>query len=76
MIRENILKILKKSGAMHGYDIHKLYIKQFGKVTRESVYYNLRKGVELGEFEQEVRKESGNYSWGDSVNKKYYKLAL
>lgn len=60
---------------MYGYQIHKFYNELFPPCTRENVYYNLRKGVKLGEFKlAEVRQEKGDYSWGTVVEKKYYVL--
>src|SRR3989338_9240053 len=73
-IRQNIIEILKVTGPLYGYKIHKFYNEMFPACTRENVYYNLRKGVKIGEFELEVRKEEGNYSWGNVVEKKYYRL--
>jgi len=68
----NILAVVKKA---YGYQLHKLYTSIFGDTTRENVYYHLRKGVSLGEFKQtEVIQEHGAYSWGTTVEKKYYEL--
>ena len=75
VIRQNMIEILAVKGPMYGYDLHKAYKHIFPPVTRESIYYHLKKGVILGEFEVEsVRKEEGDYSWGRSVEKTYYKL--
>lgn len=39
------------------------------------MYYNLHKGVQLGVFKvKNIKKESGQFSWGDSVEKIYYEL--
>ena len=47
----------------------------FPVVTLRLIYYHLRKGTELGEFEvAEVKKTKGNYSWGPEAEKIYYKL--
>jgi len=74
-IRQNIVEILSVTGPLYGYRIHKFYNELFPPCTRENVYYNLRKGVSLGEFELvEVRQEKGEYSWGDIVEKKYYRI--
>ena len=74
-IRKNLIEILAVKGTDYGYALHKYYSKIFGPCTREVVYYHLRKGVSLGEFElAEVRREEGDYSWGRIVEKKYYKL--
>ena len=75
IIRENIAEILAVSGPAYGYQIHRWYCELFAPCTRENIYYNLRKGVSLKEFELvEVRQEKGDYSWGAIVEKKYYKL--
>ena len=74
-IRQNIIELLAVMGRGYGYEIHKIYVQIFPSCTREVVYYHLRKGVKLGEFEvEEVRQEAGEYSWGTTVQKTYYKL--
>jgi len=74
-IRQNIVEILyfKKEG--YGYDIYKAYIAIFPKVTMRSIYYHLKKGVNLQEFKiSKVEKEKGDYSWGGEAEKIYYGL--
>ena len=74
-IRPNIVEMLAVTGAEYGYKIHRFYNELFLACTRENIYYNLRKGVKLGEFElAEVKQEEGNYSWGNVVEKKYYRI--
>jgi hypothetical protein len=74
-IRQNIVEILFFLGKGYGYDIYKTYLGLFPRVTLRSIYYHLRKGLELGEFEVErIEKEKGNYSWGETAEKIYYKL--
>lgn len=74
-IRQGIIEILHHLGKGYGYQIHKIYTEIYGQVTREVVYYHLRKGVELGEFEVErIAAEPGAYSWGKTVEKIYYRL--
>ena len=74
-VRQNIVEILAVIGSGYGYQIHKYYNELFPPCTRENVYYNLRKGVALGEFELvEIRQEKGAFSWGAVVEKKIYKL--
>ncbi|PIN76183.1 hypothetical protein COV18_00615 [Candidatus Woesearchaeota archaeon CG10_big_fil_rev_8_21_14_0_10_37_12] len=74
-IRQNIIEILNVIGKAYGYLIHKYYSELFPACTRENIYYNLRKGVQLEEFELvEVKEEAGEYSWGSVVEKKYYVL--
>ena len=74
-IRQNMIEILAVVGRGYGYMIHKLYRQVFPPCTREVVYYHLKKGVALGEFEvEEVKQERGTYSWGTTVEKTYYRL--
>jgi hypothetical protein len=74
-IRQNIIDLLFVSGKMHGYDIYKHYLVLFPRCAQKSVYYNLKKGAALGEFEvEEIKEEKGDFSWGDSAKKVYYKL--
>jgi len=75
IVRQNIVEILGVLGRGYGYEIHKIYNDLFTPCTRENVYYHLRKGVKLGEFEVvEVRQEKGKFSWGTIAEKTYYKL--
>ena len=74
-IRQGIVEVLQHLGKGYGYQIHKIYVEIYGNVTREVVYYHLRKGIELGEFEVErISQEPGAYSWGKTVEKIYYRL--
>ena len=74
-IRQNIVEILYFLGKGYGYDIYKAYRDLFSPVTMRSIYYHLNKGVETEEFKvAEVKKEQGNYSWGNTVTKTYYSL--
>lgn len=74
-IRQNIIEILNVMGRGYGYEIHKKYVQIYPSCTREVVYYHLRKGVTLGEFEVDsVLQEKGDYSWGSTVEKTYYRL--
>ena len=74
-IRQNIIEILYFLKEGYGYDIYKIYINVFPKVTMRSVYYHLKKGVELGEFKvKRIKAEKGEYSWGGEAEKTYYCL--
>ena len=74
-IRQNIVDLLYILGNGYGYDIYKLYCEIFPKCTSKSIYYHLKKGTELGEFEvHSIRQEQGEYSWGQAAEKIYYKL--
>lgn len=74
-IRQNIVEILFFMKQGYGYEIYKAYIAIFPKVTMRSIYYHLKKGVDLGEFKvDKVEKEKGDYSWGGEAEKIYYAL--
>ncbi len=74
-IRQNVIEILAVIGKGYGYQISKLYQQIFPHCTKESVYYHLKKGVELNEISvHEVKQESGKFSWGSVVTKTYYSL--
>jgi len=74
-IRQNIVDILAVKGKGYGYEIFKIYLSIFPKCTREVIYYHLKKGVDLGEFQiEQVKTESGEYSWGRVAEKTYYVL--
>lgn len=75
IIRQNIIEILYYFPKAHGYIISKIYNELFAPVTRRSIYYHLKKGVKLYEFEvNEIKEEVGEYSWGSVVEKIYYSL--
>lgn len=63
-------------GKGYGYEIYKAYKEIFPKATMRSIYYQLKKGVELGEIKVEkIQKEQGDYSWGAEAEKIYYALS-
>ena len=73
--RQNMVDILSVLKSATGYDLYKVYIKVFSKITLRTVYYNLHKGTLLDIFKVNVVKtEQGNYSWGPQAEKKYYEL--
>ncbi|KYK24822.1 hypothetical protein AYK26_02995 [Euryarchaeota archaeon SM23-78] len=74
-IRQNLIEILFFRGKAYGYDLYKDYCALFPPVTLRVIYYHLKKGVALKEFQLEtIKLEKGNYSWGGEAEKKYYKL--
>lgn len=76
IIRENITEIIYFMKKSYGYNIFKVYNNVFPKVTLRSIYYNLKKGVALGDFKiGKISSEKGNYSWGNEAEKIYYVLA-
>jgi hypothetical protein len=59
----------------YGYDIYKVYKEIFPSCTQKSIYYHLSKGVATGEFKiNEIKNETGDFSWGTTVEKIYYEL--
>ncbi len=74
-IRQNIVEILYFLKKGYGYGIYRHYKEIFPAVTMRVIYYHLKKGVDVGEFKiNQVIKEEGNFSWGNSVEKIYYEL--
>ena len=74
-IRDNIGKLLKEHGPSDGYSLYKRYIGNFPKVTMRSIYYHLKKGVELELFRiKEILKDRGSHSWGNYSEKIIYDI--
>lgn len=74
-IRQNLVELLFYVGKGYGYELHKLYCQIFPECTREVIYYHLKKGVSSEEFKlEQVKIETGNYSWGNTVRKLVYSL--
>jgi hypothetical protein len=74
-IRQNIIEILFYLGKGYGYEISKIYNEIFPQVTQRSIYYHLKKGTQTKEINiNKIKKESGDFSWGSSVEKIYYEL--
>jgi len=74
-IRQNMVEILYFMKEGYGYEIYKVYVAIFPKVTMRSIYYHLKKGISLGEFKvSKIEKEKGDYSWGGEAEKIYYGL--
>jgi len=74
-IRQNMIEILYHLKSAYGYQISKEYHKIFGSATRRVIYYHLKKGLSLEEFEiDRIEQEKGEFSWGNMAEKIYYKL--
>ncbi len=73
-IRDEILVILLKKGPLCGYEVYKEYVKRNGPVNIRSIYYNLKKGVELGLLECKENIKKGSFSWGDTAKIKIYSI--
>ena len=72
-IREKIASILSQVRFAYGYEIFKYYKKVFGEVSLRNIYYNLKKGLSLGEFIIiDIKREPGEYTWGKEVEHIYY----
>lgn len=75
LIRQHIVDILFYLGKAYGYEIYKHYIEIFPKATLRVMYYHLKKGVSLNEFELErIAQIQGEYSWGGTAEKLIYEL--
>jgi hypothetical protein len=75
VVRDRLIELLFVSGSITAYDAYKHYISIFGKTSQRNIYYQLQKGKDMNIFEVEEKDEKGNYSWGDSARKMYYKLS-
>ena len=74
-VRQNIIDILNFLKKGYGYEIYRIYIAIFPKITMRLIYYHLKQGVKLEELKVEkIEKEKGNYSWGSEAEKIYYSL--
>ena len=74
-IRQNLVEILNFRKKAYGYELYKDYCEMFPEVTLRVIYYHLKKGISLKEFELEsIKMEKGDYSWGGEAEKKYYRL--
>jgi hypothetical protein len=76
VIRDNIKTLLKEYGPSDGYSLYKVYIEKYPKVTMRSIYYHLKKGVELELFRiKEILKDRGSHSWGNYSEKIIYEIS-
>ena len=74
-IRQNMIEILSVLSEAYGYQIYKAYKEIYPTVTLRSMYYHLKKGKKLGEFEVvKVEKDQGSFWWGPSTERIIYKL--
>ncbi len=66
-------QIVDALGVSYGYEIYKVYEGAFSPIDLRSMYYHLRKGVDLGEFELVgVKEERGVFTWGALSMRRYY----
>jgi hypothetical protein len=74
-VRQNMVEILHSIGKGYGYEIYKIYLEHYPKITLRLIYYHLKKGLMTGEFVVDsTEKSKGEYSWGALAEKTYYKL--
>jgi hypothetical protein len=72
-VRQNIVEILYFYKRLHGYELSKIYMELYPKVTMRLIYYHLKKGLTTGEFKiYKVDKRSGKYSWGTTTENIIY----
>jgi hypothetical protein len=70
-----MIEVLSVLGEAYGYQIYKVYKEVFPQVTLRSMYYHLKKGKKLGEFEVvKIEKDQGSFSWGPSTERIIYRL--
>lgn len=75
LIRDRMQQIVDALGVSYGYEIFKVYEGAFSPIDLRSMYYHLRKGVDLDVFELVgVKEEKGAYTWGDYSMRRYYVL--
>jgi hypothetical protein len=73
-VRVRIGKILSVAKKAYGYEIYRIYTTVYGDVLLRTIYYNLKKGVELGDFEAaNLMNVPGNFTWGFESNRVYYR---
>lgn len=74
-VRNRMQMIVDALGVTYGYEIHKAYEEIFEPIELRSMYYHLKKGVQLNDFEEiGVEKVKGPFTWGDVSIRKYYIL--
>ena len=74
IVRQNIIELLFIKGKGYGYQIHKWYLENFPVVSQRVIYYHLKKGVVTNEFQVETVNTKGDFSWGSSSERNYFKL--
>ncbi|MCA9477792.1 MAG: hypothetical protein KC535_01460 [Nanoarchaeota archaeon] len=76
VVRDRLAEMLFIAGKLTAYDAHKHYQQLFSSATQRNIYYQLRRGVDLGLFNiADVVQEEGEYSWGPTTRKVYFELA-
>jgi hypothetical protein len=74
-VRQNIVEILYFYRHLHGYDLYRIYIDLYPKVTLRLIYYHLKKGLDTKEFKvYKIDRKQGKYSWGGTSENILYEL--
>mgnify|MGYP000914733579 CR=1 FL=1 len=74
-IRDKVLQILSCMDKAYGYEIFYHYLELFPAVHMRSIYYHLRKAVNLNQITiKEIKNSPGDYSWGPTAQRIYYKI--
>ena len=74
-VREKIASLLAQAGCAYGYELYKIYKDIFEPTSLRNIYYNLKKGVSIGEFIIiDVKREPGEFTWGGESEHIYYGL--
>jgi hypothetical protein len=72
-IRERIGLILSQVNFAYGYELFKIYKNVFGEIGLRNLYYNLKKGLQTGEFIiAHIEREPGSFTWGAEAQHIYY----
>lgn len=75
-IRDRILQILSCMDKAYGYEIFDHYLALFPPVHMRSIYYHLRKAVNLNQAKvSEIKHAQGDYSWGPTAQRIYYSVS-
>ncbi|MCL4362797.1 MAG: hypothetical protein OH338_02080 [Candidatus Parvarchaeota archaeon] len=72
-LMEAVLSSLS-NGEKTGYEIYKEIKKNGRQVSSRIVYHYLYIALKDGKVTVENKNELGNFSWGNTVRKKYYRL--
>jgi len=74
-VRQNIVEILYFYKRLHAYELYKIYIDLYPKVTMRLIYYHMKKGLSTGEFKvYKIDRKFGKYSWGGTSENIVYEL--
>ena len=72
-VRDRLATILSHINFGYGYELYKIYRTFFQPTSLRNIYYNLKKGLMLGEFIIiDIKREVGTYTWGSEVQHIYY----